>query len=256
MLIPGLTSVTFRKLSCSEIITLTGKAGLACVEWGGDVHVPHGDLNRAREVKTMMADNGLQTSSYGSYYHCGVDQKDIAFEKILETALGLNAPFIRVWAGKKGSAESSPEERDAVVSDSRRIADLALAAGIRIGFEFHNGSLNDNAEAARNLIAEIGRPNFGTYWQTPVGMPFEECRTSLKTVLPYLQNIHAFHWCGQPVRHMLFSEGKESWQGYLELAGQIPGNHHVLLEFVQNDEPSAFMDDARTLKMLIGWKVV
>lgn len=252
MLIPGLTSVTFRKLSCSEIIALAKKAGLACVEWGGDVHVPHGDLCRAREVKKMTTDNGLQTSSYGSYYHCGIDQENIAFEKILETTLELNAPLIRVWAGKKGSSVSSREERAAVVSDSRRIADLSSRSGIRIGFEFHGNTLNDNADAAMSLLAEIGHPNIGTYWQPPVGMPFEECRASLKTVLPYLQNIHAFHWCGQPVRHMLFSEGKESWRGYLELAGQIQGDHHVLLEFVRDADPSAFMADARTLKMLIG----
>lgn len=251
-MIPGLTSVTFRKLSCSEIITLTRKAGLACIEWGGDIHVPHGDLNRAREVKKMMTDSNLQTSSYGSYYHCGIDQENTAFEKILEIALELNAPLIRVWAGKKGSNKSSREECELVVSDSRRIADLAFAAGIRIGFEFHNGSLNDNAEATRNLIAEIGRPNFGAYWQPPVGMSFEECCASLKTVLPHLQNIHVVHWVGQTVKRMLLSEGKESWRGYLELAGQSPGDHHVLLEFVQNDDPSVLMDDARTLKTLIG----
>jgi len=252
MLIPGLTSITFRKLSCSEIITLTKNAGLACIEWGGDIHVPHGDLDRAREVKTMMAANGLQTSSYGSYYHCGIDQKDIAFEKILKTALELNAPLIRVWAGKKGSAESLPEEREAVVSDSRRIADLAFQAGVRIAFEFHGGTLNDNAEAAKSLLAETAHSNIGTYWQTPVGIPFEECRASLRTVLPWLQNMHAFHWGGQPVKRMLLSEGSEFWHGYIELAGQIPGKHHVLLEFVQNDDPSAFMNDAQTLKALIA----
>ena len=253
MLIPGLTSVTFRKLSCSEIITLTGKAGLPCIEWGGDVHVSHGDLARAREVKGMMADSGIQTSSYGSYYRCnGITNKNTDFEKVLETALELNAPLIRVWAGEKDSNKCSKEEREAVVTDSRRIAGLAFQAGVMIGFEFHGGTLNANADAARRLIAEIGHPNVGTYWQAPVGMPFEECCTSLRTVLPSLRNIHVFHWGGQPLKRMLLSEGKEFWRSYLELAGPIPGDHHVLLEFVQNDDPSAFMDDARALKTLIA----
>lgn len=251
MFIPGLTSVTFRKHSCSEIIALAKKAGLACIEWGGDVHVPHGDLDRAREARRMMADNGLQTSSYGSYYHCGAADHAAGFEKILATALELNAPLIRVWAGRKGSREALPEERAAVISDSRRIADLAFQAGIRIAFEFHGGTLNDNAEAARSLLVEIAHPNIGTYWQPPIGMPFEECRASLKAVLPWLQNMHAFHWGGKPVKRMLFSEGNEFWRGYLESAGQIPGDHHVLLEFVLNDDPSAFMNDAQTLKALV-----
>lgn len=252
MLIPGLTSITFRNLSCSEIIALTKKAALESIEWGGDVHVPHGDLNRAREVKKLMADNGLQISSYGSYYRCGLTGKNAGFEKVLETAIELGAPLIRAWAGQKGSNESSPEERDAVVSDSRRIAEMASRAGVKIGFEFHSGTLNDNAETTRSLLTEISHPNIGTYWQPPAGMSFEECCASLKTVLPWLQNIHVFYALGQPPERMLLSAGKDCWQGYLESAAQAPGDHHALLEFVQNDAPSVFMNDARTLKMLVG----
>ena len=40
MLIPGLVSVTFRKLSRTEIAGLMVNAGLSAIEWGGDVHVP------------------------------------------------------------------------------------------------------------------------------------------------------------------------------------------------------------------------
>jgi len=254
MLIPGLTSVTFRKLSCLEVITLAGKAGLPCIEWGGDVHVPHGDLERAREVKALMADHGLRTSSYGSYYHCGITDQDSEFGKVLETALELNAPLIRVWAGKKGSDKSLPEERAAVVADSRRIAELAGRAQIGIAFEFHGGTLNDSADAARRLMAEIEHPNAGTYWQAPVGMPFAECCESLKAVLPFLSNMHVFHWGGRPLKRMLLSEGNEFWRGYFALAGQVPGDRHALLEFVQNDDPAVFVDDARTLKALVAGK--
>lgn len=251
MLIPGLTSVTFRKLACLEIINLARKVGLSCIEWGGDVHVPHGDFNRAREVTRMMADNDLKTSSYGSYYYCGIDRKNIAFEKILETAIELKAPLIRVWAGKKGSRESSREERNAVVSDSRRIAGLASAAGIRIGFEFHDGSLNDNADAAKRLIAEIGRPNVGTYWQPPrSGVPLDECLTSLQNVLPWLQNIHVSH--GNSAGRLPLEDGKEIWRAYLKTTTQKGRRHHALIEFVRNNDPEVLANDASTLIMLCG----
>ncbi len=109
---------------------------------GRDIHVPHGDLARADEVMRMTADNGLRTSSYGSYYHCVRTKNKSILKKILETALALKAPLIRVWAGRTGSREISREQREAVVADSRRVADLAFQAGIRIGFEFHRGSFD------------------------------------------------------------------------------------------------------------------
>ena len=47
----GLVSITFREKSPEEIVGLVVEAGLDGIEWGGDVHVPHGDLAKAREVR-------------------------------------------------------------------------------------------------------------------------------------------------------------------------------------------------------------
>ena len=46
----GLVSVTFRELASREIVALVANAGLDGIEWGGDVHVPHGELSTARQV--------------------------------------------------------------------------------------------------------------------------------------------------------------------------------------------------------------
>ncbi len=62
----GLVSVTFRQLTPSAIITLVTRAGLDGIEWGGDVHVPHGDLVRARQVRQQTIQAGLQSAAYGS----------------------------------------------------------------------------------------------------------------------------------------------------------------------------------------------
>ena len=40
MIRPGLCSVTFRELDAERVVELAAEAGLACVEWAGDVHVP------------------------------------------------------------------------------------------------------------------------------------------------------------------------------------------------------------------------
>ena len=66
MITTGLLSVTFRKLTPPEIVGLVRQAGLAGIEWGGDIHVPHGNLDRAREVRQMTLDAGITIAAYGS----------------------------------------------------------------------------------------------------------------------------------------------------------------------------------------------
>ena len=46
----GLLSVTFRSLPYQRIIELAVKAGLDGIEWGGDEHVPPGNLKLAQEI--------------------------------------------------------------------------------------------------------------------------------------------------------------------------------------------------------------
>src|SRR5512137_1553394 len=112
MIKPGLLSITFRKHSPADIIALVRQAQLTSIEWGGDVHVPHGDLARAGEVARQTTDAGLQVSAYGSYYRLGQSETaGLPFEKVLETAVALGAPTIRVWAGTVGSQQADAQQR-------------------------------------------------------------------------------------------------------------------------------------------------
>jgi hypothetical protein len=48
---------------------------------------------------------GLEVSSYGYYYKAGISESEgLRFSIVLETAVALNAPTIRVWAGNSGFA--------------------------------------------------------------------------------------------------------------------------------------------------------
>ena len=53
--ISGMTSVTFRKKTVEQIIAIAVKANLKGIEWGSDVHVPVGNIDRARQVGEMTA---------------------------------------------------------------------------------------------------------------------------------------------------------------------------------------------------------
>ena len=61
MLTLGLVSITYRKLTPAEIIPLVRDAGLSCIEWGSDIHVPQTDLANARRVGEMTRGAGFRS---------------------------------------------------------------------------------------------------------------------------------------------------------------------------------------------------
>ena len=101
MFISGLVSVSFRKESPEAIVAAAAQAGLQGIEWGGDIHVPCGDIENAKRVSALTEAAGLQTLAYGSYYRLGDHTTD--FNKVLETAQALDTSVIRIWGGIKAS---------------------------------------------------------------------------------------------------------------------------------------------------------
>lgn len=247
MIFPGLVSVTFRQLSPAEIVTLAHQAELRGIEWGGDIHAPPGDLNRARQIKQLCDAAGIDVVSYGSYYRAGGGAGE-TFQPVLDTALALGAPNIRVWAGNTGSADASEAERNRVRDDLRRIVELAAAAQVRISLEFHSGTVADTPAATADLIARVDHPGLHTYWQPPVGQPATEAADGLRVLVPHLSHVHVFHWWPDPKHRLPLHEGADRWSSYLELARQAPGDRFAMLEFVPRDDPNAFLEDARTLR--------
>ena len=251
MIRSGLVSITFRSLEPAKIVDLVVAAGLEGIEWGGDIHVPHGDRKRAMEVGRLTRDAGLMVAAYGSYYRTGVSEAaGLRFSEVLATAVALRAPAVRVWAGNRGSWEASPELRSAVVADSRRIADMAKAAGLTVSLEYHSGTLTDSSDSAVALLEKIGRDNVSTYWQPPVGLSTQDRLAGLSRLLGYLSNLHVFHWtesAGRICRCPL-SEGADEWARYLDVIGQTGRERYAMIEFVRGETPESFLKDAETLK--------
>jgi sugar phosphate isomerase/epimerase len=248
--LPGLVSITFRKLTANEVIDLAKKAGLAGIEWGGDIHVPHGQVGVAREVAHRTRDAGLACSAYGSYYRLGTPGPD-AFPEILQTAVALGTRIIRVWPGSAGSAESDASTRDRVAADGRAIAAQAADAGLTIACEWHGNTLTDTADSAAALFGAVDHPSFQTYWQPPNKTPADACLENLESALPRLAGLHVFHWDEQTVDRRPLSEGASRWRQYLTRAAAAPATtepRYAMLEFVRDDDPSQFFCDAETLK--------
>ncbi|MFA7230585.1 MAG: TIM barrel protein [Victivallaceae bacterium] len=252
MLKSGLVSISFRKLSVAEIVEMCAKAGLKGIEWGGDVHVPHGDWKAAEAAKRMTADAGLKVAAYGSYYRAGVsEQAGLSFSEVLDSAVELEAPTIRVWAGNKAFAEIEPEEYCAIVEDLLRIGQMAGEQGITVSLECHGNTLTDTNDSAIKLKQDLAGSPVCFYWQPPVGTSFEYRLDGLRQMLPVMTNQHVYHW--QPgTKRCPLAEGTAEWAEYLKLAASVKGTHYALLEFFRDDSGEQFYEDAATLKKLIA----
>ena len=238
----GLVSISFRSLSPMEIIELTCKSGLSCIEWGGDVHVPAGDLSRAREVAAATRGHGLEVACYGSYDR--LTEPETAAQ-VVETARELGAPLIRVWAGRLGSADADEAYRALIVRNARHMADLAAEAGMDVAFEYHGGTLTDSADSALALLKAVDRPNMYTLWQPPVEHTAEQCVSAIRTVAPYIRNVHVFSW--KNAERLPLADGAAKWRECLREIEKLPGEHRLMMEFVRGDQPEQLITDAACL---------
>ena len=256
----GLVSITFRQLEPKAIIDLVKQAGLTHIEWGGDVHCPHGDVQTARKVGELTREAGLTPAVYGSYYRTAPVHKEVpAFAEVLDSAQALGAGAIRVWAGDLGSQQSDDAHRRSVIADAQRIADRAAEEGVELIFEYHGGTLSDTHRGAVTLIHDIHRPNVRSGWQPVPTRTHEQNLADLSDLIEreILGSVHVFQWtAGEKgvVRHPL-REGENDWNDYLRLLAEAklrsptqPIEPPAMIEFVKDNEPDQFLDDGRVLR--------
>jgi len=249
----GLCSVTFRNLSVEEIIEAAKNTDIQGIEWGGDIHVPPGDLEHAAYAANITRQAEIDIISYGSYYRLGVKEQPFSFEAILDTAEKLTAPAIRVWAGNIGSSEATERQWEKVIEDAKRIADLAEKQGIHINLEYHGRTLTDTADSAIRLMKKINHSNVSLYWQPS---PFETVNKNMKsidTVRQWLSHVHVFHW--QLVENNVivypFSAGISDWEKYLQQLEKQQGMRYLMMEFVKEDSIEQLKNDVKVLQSII-----
>lgn len=244
---PGLCSVTFRQLTPEQIVLHAAEAGLEVIEWGGDVHVPAGDPERAAQVALATTDAGLAVCSYGSYFRAGADE---ALTPILDSAEALGADRVRIWAGRVDSADATPEQYAEVVARLRDAAAEASDRGIALALEYHRGTVADNPDAVLRLLADVGSPALSTYWQPSVGAADAVALAEFDALAAHTSAVHVFSWWPRTERLRLH-ERAELWRGLFAAASALPAPpRDALLEFVPDDDPDLLAAEAATLR---GW---
>ena len=240
----GFTSVTFRGKSVEEIVALAVKAGADGIEWGGDVHVPHGDEITAAEVREQCRDNGLAVLSYGSYLRCKEGEDVCA---VVRTAACLGASRFRVWAYDKPPSQVTEAEFDGVVGALRRMCRIAADAGLTVALEYHRGTLTETYHSAMRLIHAVGQENLQAYWQPNPELSPETHHREIETLCPYLAAFHVFNWRREGERDIRYPlrEARPLWERYVTSAHRDAID--LILEFVKDDTERQFLDDMDTL---------
>ena len=248
MFTPGLVSVTFRSLGRREITEWMRKCGLIAVEWGGDVHVPANDPAAIADAVTVSRENGIEIVSYGSYYRAGVttEETTAAFLDELAATVALDAPNIRIWAGNKGSAVVTKEERKAFTDDIRHICRIAARENKTVSLEFHNGTLTDACDSALCLVDEVATENLRLYWQPNQFRDDAYNLSTLRRVLPFVSNVHVFAWKGS--EKFSLADHEKIWRQYLDILRADDRDRNLLLEFVCDDTTDQLLHDAETLR--------
>lgn len=254
---PGLMSVTFRSLTVERIIDLALAANLKAIGWSGDVHVPDDNLGQVAKVGRLTRQAGLEVASYCSYYCAGASEQKRSgpFDQVGAAAVALGAPFVRVWAGNKGSGHTSSEEFEKIVLDTQRIADKAAQKNLKIAFEYHTNTLTDSAESALKLIRAVDRNNVKLNWQPPNPMDFASRLESLHQVAGFLGNLHVFHWQmneSKAIERLALKQGAQDWKNYFKQVDTKRNKPcYAMIEFVKDNTQQQFLEDATVLCSII-----
>ncbi|NRP72424.1 hypothetical protein ILFOPFJJ_03322 [Ensifer psoraleae] len=249
---PALCTVTFRKMPAERVLELAVQAGLAAIEWAGDAHVVPGDEPVARNLARLCESAGLATS-YGSYVAPPTDDLPV-FRRALDSAIALGASNIRIWPGtrQRDSKDYSEGERRTAAAAIRDMGAEAARHGVTVSLEYHPQSLTDESDSARRLIDAIAHDNVYLYWQPRPGLPLGEALAEVAQIGEHVSHVHVFAWDADRNRFSLRS-ASDYWRTVLaEMpASRWTGRRFAMLEFVANDDPAAFLEDAATLRHIL-----
>lgn len=238
----GLVSISFRNRTAEEIIQAVKEAGLSAIEWGGDVHVPHGNVSRAEEVKALCKNADISIPEYGSYYFIGESEPEL-WENALASARALDTPLIRVLGGKKSSDSLTIAEYDALIADAQRICDMAPDRTLCL--ECHGSSITDEYHMTLQFLQDVSRKNLKMFWQPNQFRCFAYNIDALEALLPYIRSVHVFSWKRE--QHFPLAQGKKEWAEYIKRLN-TKSNIHYMLEFMHDGRIESLSETAKELK--------
>lgn len=247
MLIAGLTSISFRKHSAEEIITLAANAGLTEIEWGSDVHILPGEVEKAAEIRQKCREMGIKTATYGSYFRIGKTPNEEIYP-VLESARALGARVIRLWGYDRYITPEDSAEWDNAVEGARTISQAAKEYGMTLALECHIKTITESPENTLKFLGCVSSENLRCYWQPNQYKDTAYNLRALEMLLPYLEAVHVFNWRG--TERLPLSYAIDTWRDYVKVIktksekADIP----MLLEFMPDGRAESLAAEANALR--------
>ncbi|MEI6499928.1 MAG: sugar phosphate isomerase/epimerase family protein [Armatimonadota bacterium] len=189
-----LCTISYREKLLDVALEAAARVGFDAVElWGREPHVVEEyDESRIKGIRHMVEDLGLKVPVLGSYLYFGKTthrEDSVTLFDTLQTAHGLHAPVVRVWASDVPSATATEEVWAATVSEAQEACDRAAKMNVMFAAEMHDHTLADTGESARRLVEAVNRPNFRLNFQISTDFR-EDQRARLELALPYVVHMH------------------------------------------------------------------
>ncbi len=245
MMKAGLCSVSFRKLSPRMICQAAADAGLSCIEWGSDVHMPIKNPQRLQEIVQLQQEFGISCCSYGTYFYLGATPIE-ELSDYIRIAKNLGTNILRLWCGKKNRESTTEEEKAILFDHCRRAAKKAEEENVILCLECHRNTYTETKEGALELMEYVNSRHFRMYWQPSSIHTIEENLRYARLLAPYTYHLHVqYHVDGK--LHSL-EAGIQIWQKYMK---EFSGEHYVLLEFMPDHQISSLPAQAKALYEII-----
>ena len=242
----GLVSVSFRQHSAKEILEATKNAGLSCIEWGSDVHAPCHDTDCLYKIAAFQKEYGIVCSSYGTYFRLGETPID-ELESYITAAKILGTDILRLWCGTKSGDEYSDSEKQNLIDQCKKAAQIAEKANVTLCLECHRKTYTQRLDDALLLMREINSSHFRMYWQPFQWQNIKDNLVYAEAIAPFTHHIHVFQW--KDNERFSLNDGVKEWQKYLH---QFSAPRTLLLEFMPNGTIEELAGEANALRSIIG----
>ena len=204
----GVCTIAFKDRPLDEALAVIRDAGARGIElWGRSPHLPADQAGR-RALRRRIGEAGLELRALGSYYRPDGRAGDRSLEPeadpafVLEAAEDLRAPLVRIWPGTRDYEACPPDERTAIVEETRRFADEAAGRGVKVVLERHSGTLTNSWDSAGRVIETIAHENVALCYQVPYPVPADELGTrsaaDIDRLLPLSAHAHLQNYAVGP----------------------------------------------------------